>query len=537
MNHFSTETSRLDVVTDSATVNPAVVVPSSFRILINTAFQKLCRLHGDQQGTISILSVVVILLLTMLMGMILNVGEQIDDKIRMQNAADAATYSGGVVVARGMNTVAFTNHLLSEVFALTAYFREGRDRYAESMIPPILDSWEVVGQQLTQSRFQLFRDMQPAISPKIQMEREMVKAFGEMTAVKAKFLLPPLETILGLQEEPSPSGNGNYATEANAQSPSQSHLIPQFQRAVVQATAIAANLVTQEVMKRHLPTRTAQTGTPVCILYTSDSVPWQDLDPSDPYERIVPAIDPSFEGPDYLRLRAWEAGIYQAAATKTRRDLAHYYLAEWNRDGAFDLGPFERESLGEGGRVSAKMSYFIHLWRGFTCGKLNQLLDIEFPTTNLPHMLRMPMQGEQQQQYLEREFRFSAIIYRRQRQQSMPGMYRVPNTGDATAFARVSVFVPRPRYQWGPPCPVWACAGYDWFGVLRCNFHCFDTNRSGWSTDWSLFNQNWAAKIVPTSPENSLTMLAINPQQIAPGVNPPQVGSMTIQDFKAVNTH
>ena len=62
------------------------------------------RLHRDQRGTISIVSVFTALLLIMLLGMVMNVGRQVDGKIRMQNAADAATYTGGVVLARAMNT-------------------------------------------------------------------------------------------------------------------------------------------------------------------------------------------------------------------------------------------------------------------------------------------------------------------------------------------------------------------------------------------------------------------------------------------------
>ena len=60
--------------------------------------------------------------------MVMNVGRHVDGKLRMQNAADSAAYSGGVVLARGMNTLAFTNHLLCDVFAVTAILREARDR-------------------------------------------------------------------------------------------------------------------------------------------------------------------------------------------------------------------------------------------------------------------------------------------------------------------------------------------------------------------------------------------------------------------------
>jgi hypothetical protein len=498
---------------------------------------KLRTLHGDQQGTISILSVIVMLLLTMLLGMVLNIGEQIDDKIRMQNASDAAMYSSGVVVARGMNSIAFTNHLLSEVFALTAYFREGRDRYAESLVPQILDAWEAVGPQMAASEFLLIRNIRPAMSPKIQMERKLVTAFGDMTVVKSKLLLPALEAILGQPEQANQAGGGGADGEnaggQNNQQASKTHLIPQFQRQVVQSTAVAAHLLAQEVIKRHfVASKTAQ-DTPVCLLYTNLGIPGQSRDETDPYERLVPGLDPSFEGPDFNRLRAWEAGGYQAAASKRRREIAKRNLSDWNSDRNFDLGPFEREQMSEGGRVSAKMSQFVNLWRGFTCAKLNHLLDVEFPQTNLPHMLRAPTEGWTQQQYLDHDFTYSSIVYRRQRKQTMPGMYRVPNNGDAIAFARVELFVPRPRYNWTPPCPVWTCPGYDWWGKMSCGDPCFDS----WPTEWTLFNQNWAARLIPTSPQVSLDMLNMNPQGLAPGVKPQKVGTMTADDVKALNTH
>ena len=98
---------------------------------------RLERVHSDQRGTISIVSVFALLMFTMLLVMIVNVGTHFDDKLKMQNAADASTYSGGVVLARGMNGLAFTNHLISDVFAMTAFLREARDRNAEPLVPPM----------------------------------------------------------------------------------------------------------------------------------------------------------------------------------------------------------------------------------------------------------------------------------------------------------------------------------------------------------------------------------------------------------------
>ncbi len=103
------------------------------------------RMHRDQRGTISIVSVFTALLLIMLLGMVMNVGRQVDGKLRMQNAADAATYSGGVVLARAMNTVVFTNHMLCDVFAVTAFMREARDQNSASFVPSILKAWNKAG--------------------------------------------------------------------------------------------------------------------------------------------------------------------------------------------------------------------------------------------------------------------------------------------------------------------------------------------------------------------------------------------------------
>ena len=81
------------------------------------AIKQLTHFHRDQRGAMSIVSVFTIILLGFLLGMVLNVCKQADSKVKMQNAADAATYASGIVTARGMNSLAFTNHLLCDVFA------------------------------------------------------------------------------------------------------------------------------------------------------------------------------------------------------------------------------------------------------------------------------------------------------------------------------------------------------------------------------------------------------------------------------------
>src|ERR1044072_12685 len=94
--------------------------------LHNIARQALCsarRLHRDQRGVTSLLSLVAVMVFTMLLVMLTNVVRHVDDKVRMQNAADAAAFSGAAVLARGMNSIAFANHLQAETLALTALTR------------------------------------------------------------------------------------------------------------------------------------------------------------------------------------------------------------------------------------------------------------------------------------------------------------------------------------------------------------------------------------------------------------------------------
>lgn len=495
--------------------------------------RKLRTLYRDERGTISILSVITLLMLTMLLGMILNVGEQIDDKIKLQNAADAATYSSAVVVARGMNTVAFTNHLLSETFALTAYFREGRDRHAESMVPPILDAWEKIVPQLAKSQFELIKDIQPAVKPKVAMERRLVKAFGEMTALKSRLLLPALESILGAPEDNNRTANADLGQpRAGAAA---SHLIPEFQRAVVLAVPASAAAISQEITRRNASSR--KQAPPQCVLWNSHTVPVQSFNQTDPYQRLIPGLDPSFEGPDYALLKPWEAPIYQQRAASIRFSLADKYLLQWNFDRDFDLGPFNREHYHEGGRVSAKMSRFVNIWHGFTCGKLHHLLNVEFPTTNLPHMLRLRPAGMSQQQYLENEFTFTGAIYRAQRKPTMPGMYRTAMTGDAIAFTRASLYIPRPRYVTWPGCPRFYGVSTDRYDVSSCTETPTYDGWPGAPWDWTLHTQNWAAKIMPTSAESTVDLLQTNPQPYAQGVQLPNFRSIQVEDLKAINTH
>lgn len=90
-------------------------------------FDRVCRaiqrLHGDQTGVISLLSVFVMLGCTSLLLWVFNSAKQLDSKVRMQNAVDATGQSGAGILARGMNAIAFANHLEADLLAAVIVMR------------------------------------------------------------------------------------------------------------------------------------------------------------------------------------------------------------------------------------------------------------------------------------------------------------------------------------------------------------------------------------------------------------------------------
>lgn len=101
--------------------------------------RRLAALHTDARGSMSIVSVFTLLMLVMLLGLVLNVGRQVNRKVQAQSTADAVAYSSGVVLARSMNSLAFTNHLLCDVFALTIVLREVQQN--DPPVSPVRQAW------------------------------------------------------------------------------------------------------------------------------------------------------------------------------------------------------------------------------------------------------------------------------------------------------------------------------------------------------------------------------------------------------------
>ena len=76
--------------------------------------------HDDEDGKITLVACIMMLAMVVLTGLIGNAGHAVNQKLETQNAADAAAFSASLWMARGMNALSATNHLLGEATALCA---------------------------------------------------------------------------------------------------------------------------------------------------------------------------------------------------------------------------------------------------------------------------------------------------------------------------------------------------------------------------------------------------------------------------------
>lgn len=85
-----------------------------------------------EEGMISLVTIQAVLFLLILIGLVGNTGRIVSEKIEVQNGADAVAYSSGIVMARALNAVTASNHLIGELNALAvlqhALNGEGEDR-------------------------------------------------------------------------------------------------------------------------------------------------------------------------------------------------------------------------------------------------------------------------------------------------------------------------------------------------------------------------------------------------------------------------
>lgn len=415
------------------------------------------RLHRDQRGTMSIVSVFTVLFLAMMMGMVMNVARQVDGKIRMQNAADAAAYSGATVIARAMNTLAFTNHLLCETFAMTAFLREANSRIeadstqdppiafqpgdAEQFVPEILNAWRDAAEKLTHAAetnplLQKFTDLGRALlgdgtavsRGKIQMEQDLVDAFSAWAKQTAVLQLPLFEAILSGQVVPTGGTGQTDATDG---------MIPQYQRLVVQIFPEIAQTAAVETARRNGQPDFGR-GDMLGALWGGNGAPVSGSSNS-----VLPVANPATD---------WFA-MYQSGLQ--RSELSRYYLNRWNSL-CLSFFDFDNRDI-HVRRVQATMSQFANIWRKYDCGYLNDLLQNNLQTNHLyqvnSELYSTTAPSDNNKAILQSQYTFLATVYWKSLPHSLPGLFHDPTGSDAMAFAEARMFVPQPRltWDWWPP--------------------------------------------------------------------------------------
>lgn len=519
-------------------------------------FDRLKQLHHNEQGSLSLTSMFALIVLVMLLGMVINSGRQVHRKIQMQNTADAAAWSGGVVMARGMNSLAFSNHLLCDVFALTAYLREGRAGRAEVLTIEIMANWERVSPEFVGSEFPKFDILGQAMVEHVPLERESISTWSNWTAASSELMLPVFESIL------------------------QERSIPNYQRAVAYSTPRLAQYAANEIARRHgeaWPTREEAFAS---IWRTSTD--GNEVDPIDgnynDFDLAMPVADPVDQAG---MLTQAEVELYRERAIDERFRYSHTYLVHWNND---LLRIFDNYG---------KMSRFSNLWRIFTAGELEQLLNEEYPDDNLPFQIRhRTTDVANWNAHLHDDFMFVGVAYSSKyvdrmpirdpsydnddqgyyaqtsskssaprsnetgAREQLPGVFRNPVLADSQAYAQIMLFVPRRRLirqRIRPPnCSTSPNAG----GVPGQNLPLPDPReqpeenlepydevtiqpRYLFPDKWDLMTQNWSVQLAPaTTP--SLPEILSNRPYTAPGtenIEVPDLTPLTSEDVQWLSLH
>ena len=280
-------------------------------------------------------------------------------------------------------------------------------------------------------------------------------------------------------------------------------------------------------------------------------------------DRTLPAVDPVL---DVLP----NQGAYLTRARKERRKYARMYLGvhQGSEPGEWRYGNWHFRSWNKHALVffdrEAKMCQFARLWRSFTCGYLNKLLDEEYPTTNLPHLIRKPggevsggevEPGGLRNPYLERNFTFLAVTYWRRLPELLPGLFRNPTESDAVAYAEVRMFIPRRRLRWylygpgggAPPDPIGGIGGQ--FPDLPSGdpgvpggdgAGYWVVGRQHLPTGWHLFNQHWTCQLVPTAQPALATILQTPPplpEFAEEQIRLPRLGGVDSYDIGRISPH
>lgn len=315
-------------------------------------------------------------------------------------------------------------------------------------------------------------------------------------------------------------------------------LIPKFQRALTVATPQLAQTAANEITRRHglgSPERGVMQAT---IWRTSGQAVGGDGESS---RRTLPVVDPEMDNQP-------NQASYVQAAQQQRSQLANTYLNQWNNN---MMAGFDR---------IAKMSQFGVLWRGFTCGQLDKLLNQDYPNSNLPFQIRSANGQPMNNAYIEQDYHFVGVAYWPQVPETMPGIFQNPNPSSAETFSELYMFIPANRLirVWTNPNPA-PNPGISIGGVGENlptlpgsggpvnNGGANNNGPSTWSigrqnkpTSWDLLNQSWTVKIVPAVSTSIPTILSTPPPQVASGGQQPQVPNLSnfsSQNLTTLNTH
>ena len=257
----------------------------AWRAMLGSRVDRLLSLQRDQDGSISITTVFFVVIFAMLLGLLMNMGRHADREIIMQNGSDAGAYTGGVVLARGMNTLAYTNHLEADVFALVAYLRE------------------VQAGNAVQLALEELREANDA--ERARLEQNVIEIFERLNASVAARIQRTFEEMLSLQQ------------------------FPNFQRELTIRTPVLAMEAATEVVQRHAPSNAGLAGDIESryVMYRADSAAFHTSDES--VQFTLPVVDPNQAGVDQEILDT---------AVGERSGLAHRYLGELNARMLVDVG-------------------------------------------------------------------------------------------------------------------------------------------------------------------------------------------------------
>lgn len=430
------------------------------------------RLAADDRGAMTIVSMFATLLLTATLGMVMNMGRQLDAKMRMQNAADASVLAGGSLMARSMNAMAFCNHLVPDVMSLVAFFREAdakNMRRSSQRVSEILQAWKTVAPQFSSFNPSRLQALASAIPERADLEQAMVDQWMASVEISSTAILPSLEQVL------RPNGDA-----------SQRGLIPDFQISLYEATQTFVSEAPTKMAQEHLG------GNAQGALYG--------------YQGVSP--------PANIPVANTEGNAaYMSVAVQYRNSLARHYLDELNHD---FLWYFDEE---------AKLSQFNAVWRWFTCAQLNTVLG-EHANTNLPWVLDSqpslvtPLIWDSEQgawvtadyevmehpavnvstgdyndlgamNFINQYFMFAGIVANPKISELSPRLFVNPFSSQTQAFAQVMIFIPRPRTVYGSE------NGGDVYAAPVASGNVIVRQRR--PIEINLYNQNWQAKLVPAT--------------------------------------